>query len=184
MRSQLIISILGSTYTGHFENVSEMSSLLDEYESRTGNHVPIHVDAASGGFVAPFAYPTYTWDFRLPRVCSINASSHKYGLTSVGMGVVVWRRPDFLPAEMVFELHYLGQVSRKHAATSIDTTWTGQTGSKILMMQTDYSFNLNFSRPAHPILAQMFNCELLNSVLLYPFGSSYESMPKGGRAEC
>ncbi|GMK56816.1 hypothetical protein CspeluHIS016_0306560 [Cutaneotrichosporon spelunceum] len=126
-----VFVILGSTYTGAFEDVKGMSDLLDEYEERTGQHVPIHVDAASGGFVAPFAYPKLEWDFRLPRVCSINASGHKYGASVVGVGWVIWRSPDFLPKDMIFELHYLGE--------------------------TDYSFNLNFSRPAHPILGQMFN---------------------------
>lgn len=114
-----------------FENVKEMSDLLDRYEAETGNCVPIHVDAASGGFVAPFAYPDLVWDFRLPRVQSINASGHKYGASLVGIGWILWRDPQLLPKDMVFELHYLGE--------------------------TDYSFNLNFSRPVHPILGQMFN---------------------------
>ncbi|WOO78663.1 Glutamate decarboxylase [Vanrija pseudolonga] len=126
-----IFVILGSTYTGVFENVQEMSDLLDDYEKKTGISIPIHVDAASGGFVAPFAYPDYVWDFTIPRVHSINASGHKYGLSTVGVGWIIWRTPDHLPKELIFELHYLGE--------------------------TDYSFNLNFSRPAHPILSQMFN---------------------------
>lgn len=111
-----------------------MSDLLDEYETKTGIHIPIHVDAASGGFIAPFVYPDLEWDFRLPRVQSINASGHKYGMTVVGVGWIVWRDASFLPKDMIFELHYLGE--------------------------TDYSYNLNFSRPAHPMLGQMFNCEL------------------------
>lgn len=126
--------VLGSTYTGGFENVKVMSDLLDEYETKTGIHIPIHVDAASGGFIAPFVYPDLEWDFRLPRVQSINASGHKYGMTVVGVGWIVWRDASFLPKDMIFELHYLGE--------------------------TDYSYNLNFSRPAHPMLGQMFNCEL------------------------
>lgn len=63
-----VFVILGSTYTGGFESVQGMSDKLDEYETNTGHHVPIHVDAASGGFVAPFVYPDLMWDFRLPRV--------------------------------------------------------------------------------------------------------------------
>ena len=74
-------SILGSTYTGVFESVKGMSDELDKYEAETGISVPIHVDAASGGFVAPFAYPQYEWDFKIPRVHSINASGHKYGMS-------------------------------------------------------------------------------------------------------
>jgi glutamate/tyrosine decarboxylase-like PLP-dependent enzyme len=80
-RPWLTISILGSTYTGVFESVQGMSDELDKYEAETGISVPIHVDAASGGFVAPFAYPHYTWDFKIPRVHSINASGHKYGMS-------------------------------------------------------------------------------------------------------
>jgi glutamate decarboxylase len=123
--------ILGSTYTGHYEPVKEMSDLLDEYEARTGNFVPIHVDAASGGFVAPFVTPKLIWDFKLPRVVSINTSGHKFGLSFVGVGWVVWRDKAHLPKDLIFELHYLGSV--------------------------EYSFSLNFSRPAAPIIAQYFN---------------------------
>ncbi|KAI6150858.1 pyridoxal phosphate-dependent transferase, partial [Pisolithus tinctorius] len=123
--------ILGSTYTGHYEPVKEMADLLDEYEKRTGHSVPIHVDAASGGFVAPFANPKLVWDFKIPRVVSINTSGHKFGLAYVGVGWVVWRSKDRLPKDLIFELHYLGSV--------------------------EYSFSLNFSRPAHPIIAQYFN---------------------------
>jgi len=126
-----VFVILGSTYTGHYEPVKEMSDLLDEYEARTGHSVPIHVDGASGAFVAPFATPKLLWDFKIPRVVSINASGHKYGLSYVGVGWVVWRDKAHLPKELIFELHYLGSV--------------------------EYSFSLNFSRPAAPIIAQYFN---------------------------
>ena len=68
----------------------------------------IHVDAASGGFVAPFVNPSLTWDFRLPRVVSINVSGHKYGLVYPGVGWVVWRDPQYLPEELVFHVNYLG----------------------------------------------------------------------------
>ncbi|KAL5529445.1 hypothetical protein ACEPAG_5430 [Sanghuangporus baumii] len=126
-----VFVILGSTYTGHYEPVKEMSDLLDEYEARTGHHVPIHVDGASGAFIAPFATPKLLWDFRLPRVVSINASGHKYGLSYVGVGWVIWRDKKHLPKDLIFELHYLGSI--------------------------EYSFSLNFSRPAAPIIAQYFN---------------------------
>lgn len=108
-----------------------MAALLDEYEAKTGHSVPIHVDGASGGFIAPFATPKLEWDFRIPRVVSINTSGHKFGLSYVGVGWVVWRSKEFLPKDLIFELHYLGSV--------------------------EYSFSLNFSRPAHPIIAQYFN---------------------------
>jgi len=126
-----VFVILGSTYTGHYEPVKEMSDLLDEYEAKTGHSVPIHVDAASGGFFAPFVNPTLTWDFKLPRVVSINTSGHKFGLTYVGVGWIIFRDKAHLPKDLIFELHYLGCV--------------------------EYSFSLNFSRPAAPIIAQYFS---------------------------
>lgn len=126
-----IFVILGSTYTGGFEDVQAMSDLLDEYEAKTGISVPIHVDAASGGFVAPFAYPGYKWCFDVPRVHSINASGHKFGLVYVGLGWIIWKDKSLLHKDLIFELHYLGS--------------------------TEYSYTLNFSRPSAPILAQMFN---------------------------
>lgn len=86
-----VFVILGSTYTGTYEDVAGMCKALDEYEAKTGVSVPVHVDAASGGFVAPFATPKLVWDFRLPRVVSINTSAHKYGQVFVGCGMVVWR---------------------------------------------------------------------------------------------
>ncbi|KAG1883195.1 pyridoxal phosphate-dependent transferase [Suillus subluteus] len=111
--------------------LKEMSDLLDEYQQKTGINVPIHVDGASGAFVAPFAHPKLLWDFKLPRVVSINTSGHKFGLAYVGVGWVVWRSKEYLPKDLIFELHYLGSV--------------------------EYSFSLNFSRPAAPIIAQYFN---------------------------
>lgn len=123
-----VIVILGSTYTGHYEPVEEMSKLLDDLQAKNGLDIPIHVDGASGAMVAPFAHPSLKWDFQIPRVVSINTSGHKFGLTQVGLGWVVFRSQDFVPKELVFELHYLGSV--------------------------EYSFGLNFSRPAAPILVQ------------------------------
>lgn len=126
-----VMVILGSTYTGAFEDVEGMARLLDEYEVKTGHNVPIHVDAASGGFVAPFAYPKYKWAFDLPRVVSINTSGHKFGLVYAGLGWIIWRSEEMLPKELIFELHYLGSV--------------------------EYSYTLNFSRSAAPIIGQFFN---------------------------
>nr|AYU58580.1 glutamic acid decarboxylase 1 [Psilocybe cubensis] len=126
-----VIVILGSTYTGHFEDVKLMSDLLDDLEKRTGLDVKIHVDGASGAFIAPFAYPHLKWSFDVPRVVSINTSGHKFGLVYAGLGWVLWRDESFLHRDLVFELHYLGS--------------------------TEYSFTLNFSKPAAPVIAQMFN---------------------------
>jgi glutamate decarboxylase len=145
-----VIVILGSTYTGHYENVELMSKLrtfhmiydfnddmlmemfaVDDLQERTGLNIPIHVDAASGGFIAPFAHPSLKWSFEVPRVVSINTSGHKFGLVYAGLGWVLWRDESYLHRDLIFELHYLGS--------------------------TEYSFTLNFSKPAAPVIAQMFN---------------------------
>jgi glutamate decarboxylase len=84
---------------------ADAAQLLDEYEARTGHSVPIHVDGASGGFIAPFAHPKLQWDFKLPRVVSINTSGHKFGLAYCGVGWVVWRDKAHLPKDLIFELH-------------------------------------------------------------------------------
>ncbi|EFE31391.1 uncharacterized protein ARB_01787 [Trichophyton benhamiae CBS 112371] len=129
-----IFVILGSTYTGHYEPVEEISNILDSIQSETGIDVPIHVDAASGGFVAPFTDAGAggpKWNFELPRVKSINASGHKYGLVYAGLGWIIWRDRSYLPKELIFELDYLG---------SREETYT-----------------LNFSRPGAQVIGQYYN---------------------------
>lgn len=121
-----ICAILGTTYTGEYEDVKAINDLLIERNI----DCPIHVDAASGGFVAPFIKPSLVWDFRLPKVVSINVSGHKYGLVYPGVGWVVWRDPDFLPKELVFNINYLGA--------------------------DQASFTLNFSRGASQIIGQYY----------------------------
>jgi len=116
---------------GSYEPVKEISDALDRLQQDKGCDIPIHVDGASGGFVAPFLHPFLDWDFRVPRVASINASGHKYGLVYPGVGWVVWREPSALPDELVFNVNYLG----------------GQ-------MPT---FALNFSRPGANVVAQYYN---------------------------
>jgi len=123
--------VLGSTYDGSYEPVKEICEALDAFEKRTGINVPVHVDGASGGFVAPFLDPDLEWDFRLPRVASINASGHKYGLVYPGVGWVIWRDEAALPDELIFHVNYLGDD-----------------------MPT---FALNFSRPGAQIVAQYYN---------------------------
>ncbi|WP_424217394.1 glutamate decarboxylase (plasmid) [Streptomyces sp. BI20] len=123
-----VVAVLGVTFTCDYEPVAEIAAELDRIEAETGLDVPIHVDAASGGFVAPFAQPDLVWDFRVERVVSVNSSGHKYGLAPLGVGWVVWRTPAHLPAELVFRVDYLG-------------------GD----MPT---FALNFSRPGGGIIAQ------------------------------
>jgi len=126
-----VILTLGLTFTGQYEPIKEVSDALDRLEQETGLDIPIHVDAASGGFLAPFVDPDLVWDFRLPRVKSINASGHKYGLAPLGVGWVVWRDVEDLDEELVFNVNYLG----------------GE-------MPT---FALNFSRPGGQVVAQYYN---------------------------
>jgi len=126
-----VVAILGSTMDGSYEPVEEIAAALDDLDKRTGLDIPIHVDAASGGFVAPFLVPDLEWDFRLPRVSSINLSGHKYGLVYPGVGWIIWRDAAALPEDLVFNVNYLG----------------GQ-------MPT---FALNFSRPGGQVAAQYYN---------------------------
>jgi glutamate decarboxylase len=126
-----VVAIMGSTMDGSYEPVLEISQALDRVQTEQGYDVPIHVDGASGGFVAPFLQPELEWDFRVPRVASINASGHKYGLVYPGVGWVMWRTPDALPDDLVFRVNYLG----------------GE-------MPT---FALNFSRPGAQVAAQYYN---------------------------
>ncbi|CAA3027810.1 glutamate decarboxylase-like [Olea europaea var. sylvestris] len=103
-----VAAILGSTLNGEFEDVKRLNDLLTEKNNKMGWDIPIHVDAASGGFVAPFLYPELEWDFRLPLVKSINVSGHKYGLVYAGIGWVIWRSKEDLPDELIFHINYLG----------------------------------------------------------------------------
>ena len=126
-----VVPTLGSTYTLQYEPVQEVALALDDLEEECGLDIPIHVDAASGGFIAPFIHPSIVWDFRIPRVKSINASGHKFGLSPLGCGWVVWREARDLPEELIFKIHVLGGSMRICA--------------------------LNFSRPAGQIVAQYYN---------------------------
>src|SRR5262249_42527555 len=103
-----VVAILGSTFDGSYEPVKEIAAALDQLEAQTGLDVPLHVDAASGGFVAPFLQPKLEWDFRIPRVQSINASGHKYGLVYPGVGWAIWRDHTALPKDLIFDVNYLG----------------------------------------------------------------------------
>ncbi len=103
-----VVPTLGVTFTCDFEPVKEVSDALDKLEQETGLNIPIHVDGASGGFLAPFVYPDLEWDFRLPRVKSINTSGHKFGLAPLGVGWVIWRDKEDLPEDLIFWVNYLG----------------------------------------------------------------------------
>ena len=103
-----VVAIAGQTFTGEDDDFQEIHDWLDAYEKRTGINIPMHIDGASGGFVNPFLYPDYKWDFRLPRVQSINASGHKYGLVPPGLGWVVFRERKVFNEDLVFYVNYLG----------------------------------------------------------------------------
>lgn len=103
-----VVSTLGVTFTCEYEPVQAVHDALDRLQKEKGLDVPIHVDGASGGFLAPFCSPDLPWDFRLPRVVSINASGHKFGLAPLGVGWVVWRDAKHLPEELIFKVNYLG----------------------------------------------------------------------------
>ncbi|PVB61177.1 glutamate decarboxylase [Labrenzia sp. 011] len=126
-----VVPTLGVTFTCQYEPVKAVSDALDQLQHETGLDIPIHVDGASGGFLAPFCAPDLPWDFRLPRVKSINASGHKFGLAPLGVGWVVWREATDLPEDLIFNVNYLG-------------------GN----MPT---FALNFSRPGGQVIAQYYN---------------------------
>lgn len=126
-----VVPTLGVTYTLQHEPVEQVALALDDLEEEQGLDIPMHVDAASGGFVAPFIYPDLIWDFRIPRVQSVNVSGHKFGLAPLGCGWVVWREARGLPTDLVFRVKVLG-------------------GS----MPT---YSLNFSRPGGQIACQYYN---------------------------
>jgi glutamate decarboxylase len=126
-----VVPTLGVTYTCAYEPVNDVADALDRLQVETGLDVPMHVDAASGGFVAPFVDPDLVWDFRIPRVRSINTSGHKFGLAPLGVGWVIWRDAADLPSELIFDVNYLGG----HMPT----------------------FALNFSRPGGQIVAQYYD---------------------------
>lgn len=138
-----VFVILGTTYTGHLENVEHVGQVLDEIEAQhpewKNGPIPIHVDGASGGFIVPFAftkaqmnkYGLARWGFKHPRVVSINTSGHKFGLTTPGLGWIVWKDDEYLLPELRFKLKYLGGIEE--------------------------TFNLNFSRPGFQVIHQYYN---------------------------
>jgi glutamate decarboxylase len=126
-----VAAVLGTTFTGHADDIVGINDLLVGLKQERGLDVPMHVDAASGGFVWPFLYPDTEWDFRLPQVRSINVSGHKFGLVYPGIGWLVFREPGDLPDDLVFYENYLGK--------------------------RDATFTLNFSTGSSMVLAQYYN---------------------------
>jgi glutamate decarboxylase len=126
-----VAAVLGTTFTGHADDIRGINKLLVEIKSQRGLDVPLHIDAASGGFVWPFLYPDSEWDFRLEQVRSINVSGHKFGLVYPGIGWIVFREQADLAEDLVFYENYLGK--------------------------TDATFTLNFSTGSAMVLAQYYN---------------------------
>ncbi len=125
-----VVAVLGSTFDGSYEPVGAICAALDDLAARGGPDVPVHVDGASGAMIAPFLDPHLEWDFRTPRIASINTSGHKYGLVPPGVGWIVWRDAAALPEELIYRVNYLGD----EMAT----------------------FALNFSRPGAQVVAQYY----------------------------
>lgn len=130
-RTIAVAGVVGTTFTGQLDDIASIASLLERVEEEPGWSIPLHVDAASGGFVLPFCAPELVWDFRLPAVRSINVSNHKFGLVYPGMGTVVFRSRADLPEELVFKISYLGGEME--------------------------NYSLNFSRPSAQVVLQYFN---------------------------
>ena len=126
-----VAAVLGTTFTGHADDVVGINDLLVKVKNDKGMDIPLHVDGASGGFVWPFLYPDSKWDFRLEQVASINASGHKFGLVYPGIGWLIFRTPESLPEDLIFYEDYLGK--------------------------RDATFTLNFSTGSAMVLAQYFN---------------------------
>jgi glutamate decarboxylase len=126
-----VAAVLGTTFTGHADDIVGINDLLVRLKNERGLDVPLHVDGASGGFVWPFLYPHSEWDFRLEQVRSINVSGHKFGLVYPGIGWLVFRERSDLPEDLVFYENYLGK--------------------------TDATFTLNFSTGSAMVLAQYYN---------------------------
>jgi glutamate decarboxylase len=129
-RTIAVAGLLGTTFTGQTDDLTSIDALLQRLESERGWRIPLHVDAASGGFIVPFARPEQAWDFRLASVRSINVSNHKFGLVYPGMGTVVFRDRSDLPDELVFHINYLGGDMP--------------------------NYSLNFSRPSSSLILQYF----------------------------
>jgi glutamate decarboxylase len=126
-----VAGVLGTTFTGQMDDLQSLDALLTRVNGERGWEIPLHVDAATGGFVIPFSKPGLEWDFRLASVRSINVSNHKFGLVYPGMGTVVFRDQDDVPEELIFHINYLGGDMP--------------------------NYSLNFSRPSVSVLLQYYN---------------------------
>jgi glutamate decarboxylase len=127
----MVVPTFGLTYTGTYEPVKPLAEALDRLQRTSGLDIDIHVDGASGAFLAPFCAPEIPFDFRIPRVKSISTSGHKFGLAPLGVGWIVWRSASELPEDLVFHVNYLGGDMP--------------------------DFQINFSRPAGQVVTQYYD---------------------------
>ncbi len=148
-----VAAVVGTTFTGHADDVRGINALLLRIKEERGIDVPMHVDGASGGFVWPFLYPDSAWDFRLEQVRSINVSGHKFGMVYPGIGWLIFRERSDLPEDLVFYENYLGK--------------------------TDSTFTLNFSTGSAMVLAQYYNLVRLGHE---GYGYVMETMQENARA--
>lgn len=130
-RTIAVAGVLGTTFTGDMDDLQSINDLLARVESERGLRIPLHIDAATGGFIIPFSQPKLKWDFRLSHVRSINVSNHKFGLVYPGMGTVIFREQSDLPEELIFHINYLGGDMP--------------------------NYSLNFSRASNTVVLQYFN---------------------------
>lgn len=151
-------AVLGTTYIGESDPIRELNDQLARLKDEKGWDVPLHVDAASGGFVAPFAHPDELWDFRLAQVASINASGHKYGLVYPGIGWLVFRDRDFLPEDLVFSVNYLG---------AAQPTYTFNFSRGSAMVQAQYYNFIRLGRSGYAAVVQnmLANARHLNELI-------------------
>jgi glutamate decarboxylase len=170
-----VAAVLGTTFTGHKDDIAGINDLLVRLRGERGLDVPLHVDAASGGFVWPFLYPDTAWDFRLEQVRSINVSGHKFGLVYPGIGWLVFRERSDLAPELVFEENYLGK-------TDATFTLNFSTGSAMVLAQY-YNF-VRFGRPGYTYImramqenARMLAAELRELGLFELIGDGEEQLP-------
>ncbi len=145
-------AVIGTTFTGQMDPIKEINDSLLDIKKNKGYDIPIHVDGASGGFIAPFVYPDLEWDFRLEQVRSINVSGHKYGLVYPGIGWLIFKDKTDLPEELIFNINYLG-------------------GSMP-------NYSLNFSKGSSTIIAQYYNFIRLGKC---GYGEIIENMIKNAR---
>lgn len=152
-------AVLGTTFIGEADPIAELNDLLVRIKREKGWDIPLHVDGASGGFIAPFAHPDFVFDFRLEQVWSINASGHKYGLVYPGVGWLIFRDRSKLPEELVFSVNYLGGAQPTY-------TFNFSRGSAMVQAQAYNFLRLGREGYTEVVEAMLSNARYLNEQLV------------------